>query len=230
MAGACVHATASKRDTGCMSENVVCYFDAVCPWTWLTLRWLVDIAPDRDLTIAWKPLSLPMLNEGQSTPEKFQDAMRASLAFHRVMIGLDEAGQGEQIGALYTAWGEATFSDGAAATPDLVTVVARELGVSEAIIAMVDDAELDAKIRLSHDEGIELAGPDIGSPVIRIGATDHAFSGPVIDAVPDHDAGVRLWDLVVGLHALPDFYELKRGRRGGPRLDSVRSSKSATTA
>jgi len=88
-------------------------FDAMCPWTWMTSRWLVDVAAQRDLVVSWRPFSLAVLNEGKPIPPGLLAAVpdiveRQALGVQvmRMVQSLSDAGRDEDIGRLYTEIGE----------------------------------------------------------------------------------------------------------------------------
>jgi len=56
------------------------YFDPVCPWTWNTSRWLVDIAEHLGLAVDWRPLSLAVLNAGREVPDEYLALMEVGHA------------------------------------------------------------------------------------------------------------------------------------------------------
>lgn len=46
-----------------MSVRLGFFVDPACLWSWLTSRWLVQVAPQRDLDIQWRSYSL-LLRDG----------------------------------------------------------------------------------------------------------------------------------------------------------------------
>ena len=72
------------------------WFDPGCPFTWLTSRWLVHVAPQRDLDVDWQPLSLLMKNDTpESAPWYPKHARGRDLL--RVVEAARLAGSGEEI-------------------------------------------------------------------------------------------------------------------------------------
>lgn len=192
------------------------YFDPACPWTWLTSRWLVDAAGQRDIDITWRSLSLLVLNDG-SPPPAYATRVRAAARAHRLFAALDDAGRNDLIGDLYAAIGTRVHDGGDELTVDLVRQVADEAGASEWSAAL-DDERWDALVELSTKEAIDLAGPDVGSPVLAHGSPRVGIFGPIVNPGPRGEQGARLLDLVLEASVVDGFFELKRGRDAGPQL------------
>ncbi len=209
------------------TRDVRFFFDPVCPWTWVTSRWLVAAADQRDLHIHWRPYSL-LVKGGEDIPAQYRGPAEASHRALRVIVSLAE--QGEQadgaIAAFYTELGFRTFGadgggDGGADGdgPNLAAVL-EAAGLDPALAAAGDDTGHDAAIRASMDEAHALAGSGTGSPILALDGHDHGFFGPVLTAVPQGEAAGRLWDHYVGLVAIPQFHELKRDRAVDPSSPS----------
>jgi 2-hydroxychromene-2-carboxylate isomerase len=191
-------------------------FDPNCPWTWLTSRWLVKTAALDGHTIVWRSLSLAHVNRGQELPERFRDLVAAGVLAHRVIQALDRLGDQDGIGRFYEAYGTRTHRKGEAASRETVVAAAEDAGLGAAVIAAMDDATLDEAVGAVTDEAVAAAGGDVGSPVLRIGDGPSYF-GPIIDEVPDDEGSLRLFRAVTELAAVPQFFELKRGRVRGPQ-------------
>ena len=190
----------------------------------MTSRWLVDVAGQRDLAVTWRTFSLPMLNEGQEIPPALLEAVpdiRERLALGsgilRIVEALRAAGRNDDIGRFYTECGNRFHV--AEAAPERATLeqAAAAAGVEDQLAA-ADDESLDDAIRASLDEALAKAGPDVGSPVIVIDGNERGTFGPIVSPPPQGEDAVRLWDAVVALHSVPDFYEVKRGRSGPPQV------------
>jgi len=198
-------------------KNVTFYFDPACPWTWMTSRWLVDAAAQTGTDVEWRSLSLGVLNAGREVPEQYRAPMAAAKQVHRVIAALRAAGRNDLIGALYTEYGRRTFHDGSSGSSELVKDVVAAVGADEWVSAM-DDAGLDATIEASTSEAVDLAGPDVGSPVLAWGEPRQGVFGPIVSPPPTGADAVALLEHVVGVRTLPGVYEIKRGRRSGPQF------------
>ena len=39
------------------------FFDPVCPWAWITSRWVYEVRKQRNYDVTWRFISLRMINE-----------------------------------------------------------------------------------------------------------------------------------------------------------------------
>ena len=194
-------------------------FDPGCPWTWMTSRWLLDAAAQRNIDIQWRNLSLGVLNAGKEVPEQYRAAMAAGAAAHRVIAALVAADRNDLVEAFYTEYGRKVFHDGSHPSVELVREVAATAGAQEWAIA-ADDESWDEAVAQSTHRAIGLAGPDVGSPVLSFGDPEIGVFGPIVSPPPTGSDAVRLLEHVLEAAAIPGFFELKRGRRGGPQFGS----------
>jgi len=199
-------------------------FDATCPWTWLTSRWLVDVADHRGLAVGWHSLSLAVLNEGKPFPPEqlaavpdLPDRQALGVGVLRVVESLREAGRNDDAGRLYTEFGLRLHAQGLAPEPGLLAGAAAAAGVEDHLAA-ADDESWDAPVRASTEDAVARGGPDVGSPVLVLDGHEGGAFGPIVSPPPQGEDAVRLWDALVTLHSLPTFYEIKRGRTGPPDL------------
>src|SRR5260370_261812 len=103
------------------------FVDPSCPWAWITSRWLKEVAPHRDLEIAWRSYCLEIRDDygvAATVPEEFREAALAGHALSHRMLRIFEAararsGEGS-VDALYTAWGEGFFVRGVAPDAQLL--------------------------------------------------------------------------------------------------------------
>ena len=192
------------------------WFDPACPFCWITSRWLVRVATQREVTIEWSPISL-LLKNGTGEGEPFFAEVTASHGMLRTVEALRAAGQGHRIGELYTELGRVLHVEGT--TVDLRAVLTG-LGLDPAFAAAADDAEHDAAVRTSMDEGLALVGDAVGTPIIAVDRPDGTgrigLFGPVITELPDVEASLRLWDGFLAMVATDGFFELKRTRSSAP--------------
>lgn len=203
--------------TTALPDTIEFYFDPGCPWTWMTSRWLVDAAGQRNIEIEWRSLSLGVLNEGNEIPEAYRAAVAAGRAAHRVIAALLAAGRDDLVGEFYTEYGRRAHHDGEAPSIELVRSVADAVGAEDWADA-VEDASWDAAVSESTHLAVGLAGPDVGSPVLAFGTPRTAIFGPIVSPPPRGDDAVRLLEHVIDAAAIPGFYELKRGRGAGPQF------------
>ena len=210
------------------------YFDPVCPFAWLTSRWVHQVLAQREHTVDWRFISLRMLNahvdyDAQFPPD-YEAGHTAGLRLLRV-AARTRAEQGrDAVGVLYTALGRRIFDSppdpddtaGRRGTREFVTPVLADAGLPAALAEALDDESLDPLIRAETDEALTLTGKDVGTPILHFQPpTGVAFFGPVISRLPAEEDAVRLWDHVVGLAGFPGFAELKRSLRERPQLRAL---------
>jgi predicted DsbA family dithiol-disulfide isomerase len=186
------------------------YFDPACPFTWRTSRWLVAVAPERDVTVRWRAFSLTILSGGDA-PDEYKPMMAASSHALRLVEALAADHRDKDIAAFYTELGNRTFQAGAMLSDDIVVASAKAAGVEDPK-TILDDPAWDEAVRASHDKAFSSAGPDIGSPVLAIEGAGRGLHGPIIGDVPGLEECLAIWDAVVPLARSRTFFEIKRGR------------------
>lgn len=205
-----------------MATDVEFWFDPMCPWAWITSRWVHEVSGSRDLDVTWSVMSLAVLNEGNDVPQEYAEVMAAAWKPVRVCIAAEAASGKSVLGPLYTALGTRIH---VAARKDYDSIIAEslvEVGLPEALAAAADSEAFDVQLRASHQRGISLVGSDVGTPVIAVpGPSDEpvAFFGPVLTPMPVGEDALRLWDGALLVASVPGFYELKRTRTVEPSFD-----------
>ncbi|WP_326606870.1 DsbA family protein [Streptomyces sp. NBC_01799] len=202
------------------------WFDPVCPWTWLTSRWMLEVEKVRPVAITWHVMSLAILNEGRldELPERIRVLMGQAWAPVRVLTAASQAHGPDVLEPLYTALGTRFHQRQQPRTRPTVEAALRDVGLpADLADAGYTDAH-DEVLRASHQKGIALVGEDVGSPVIAVpaSATDAgqvAFFGPVVTPAPKGEEAGRLWDGTLIVASIPGFYEMKRSRTVGPVFD-----------
>jgi predicted DsbA family dithiol-disulfide isomerase len=186
------------------------YFDPACPFTWRTSRWLVAVAPERDVTVRWRAFSLTILGGGDA-PDEYKPMMAASSHALRLVEALAADHRDTDIAAFYTELGNRTFEAGKPLSEDIVVASAEAAGIEDPK-TILDDPAWDEAVRTSHEKAFASAGPDIGSPVLEIEGAGRGIHGPIIDDVPELAESLAIWDAVVPLARSRTFFEIKRGR------------------
>jgi DSBA-like thioredoxin domain len=192
------------------------WFDPACPWTWITSRWMTEVAAARDLDVTWKTFSLLHLN-GESISDEYGAPLRAQWSGLRVIQAARSAYGNDAVAALYTAFGAHIHHDGDRNLDGLKAAV-MEAGVDPSVLAHADDESLDASIRTSTDEGSALVGKGVGIPIIRPVGARSVFFGPVMSPAPVGDDAVKVWDAYLLLSQVEGVYEIKRTREVGPHM------------
>jgi len=190
------------------------WFDPLCPWAWMTSRWIDEVSALRDVEVRWHVMSLAVLNEKQDLPEDYRALMDEAWGPVRVIVAAArDHGEGV-IKPLYDAIGTRRHPGGRSDTDAIIAESLAEVGLPAALADVAGTDEVDALLRESHTEGISLVGDDVGTPVVAIDGV--GFFGPVMTPAPTGDAAVRLFDGLALMTSVPGFYELKRSRTAGP--------------
>jgi len=201
-----------------VTETADFWFDPLCPWAWITSRWMLQVEEVRDVRTHWHVMSLAVLNEGKDDlPERYQDLMKKALGPVRVCIAAEEAKGPDVLLPLYTAIGNRIHLEQRREDPGIIAEALEEVGLPADLAAAADSTEFDVALRKSHHEGMDPVGYDVGTPVIHIGGL--AFFGPVVTPAPKGEAAGRLWDGVLLVAGTEGFFELKRSRDKPPVFD-----------
>lgn len=197
------------------APTVEFWFDPICPWTWITSRWMTEVAEMRGMQVQWHPFSLAVLNEGND-PGEHAEAQWQGHRFGLVLTAVAASHGVSAVGALYTALGERLHPAGRTDYDVLLTEALAQAGLPAELAQIGASDELEDKLRARTHRGIEMVGPGVGIPIIAIDGV--AFFGPVISPAPRGEDAVKLWDAVQAAASIPGFYELKRGREVGPQF------------
>jgi predicted DsbA family dithiol-disulfide isomerase len=198
------------------------WFDPICPWAWMTSRWMLEVEKQRPVEIRWHVMSLAVLNEGKDVPEEYREGIKAGWGPVRVVVATQQLHGDEEIGALYTALGTRIHNEGRGVTDEVVAEALAEVGLPASLASYATSDTYDKELRASHQAGISLVGEDVGTPVVAVPGADGeqvAFFGPVVTPAPKGEAAAKLWDGTLLVAGTPGFYELKRTRTQGPVFD-----------
>jgi hypothetical protein len=205
------------------------FFDPVCPWAWLTSRWVDEVVQHRDLKVNWRFISLRLINAHRNYatdfPAGYPEVHGTGLKLLRVAAAMRAGGRGDAIGAFYTQVGgdihvrgrrneiigqyEAGFVD------YLVSI-----GVPDEFAVAANDSSWDAVVQAESDEALTRTGKDVGTPILsfyRDGGV-YSFFGPVISRVPRGPEALKLWDAIWEISTFAGLAELKRTIREAPQL------------
>lgn len=198
-------------------DTVDFWFDPICPWAWMTSRWIGEVEQLRPITVNWNVMSLSVLNEGRDLPEEYQDFMKQGWGPVRVVIAARELHGQEVVKPLYDAIGTRVHPGGEKDFRAATVQALAEVGLPASLIEFADSDAYDTQLRASHQSGIDQVGQDVGTPVVAVNGV--AFFGPVVTPTPKGEAAAKLWDGCVLVAATPGFYELKRTRTQDPIFD-----------
>lgn len=193
------------------------WFDPLCPFAWVTSRWIGEVEAVRDIKTIWHVMSLSVLNEGRDLDAGYRELMDKGWGQVRVIIAAKEQHGDEVVKPLYDAMGTLIHVGG---EKDFDIVISKALARCGLPASLADAATTDAfdtQLRASHEEGISLVGQDVGTPVVAFNGT--AFFGPVMTRIPRGEQAGQLWDATVTLASYPHFFEIKRSRTESPEFD-----------
>ena len=193
------------------------WFDPVCPWAWMTSRWILEVEKVRDISVRWNLFSLAHLNRDKDLPEEYKSRLIRSWQSTRVIAAAQKENGSSITLPLYTAISSRIHLKKMDVGVVLFEEALTEVGLNPVLAQAMSDESLNAAIIESHDRGIALVGNDVGTPIISVGGA--AFFGPVISPAPKGEEAGKLWDGVVGVASYPGFFEIKRSRTVGPIFD-----------
>lgn len=217
-----------------MTTTVELFFDPVCPFCWVTSRWLRRVERLADVSVRWRFISLAVLNQEPGAyddkPDLYPEVHGLGRELLRVAAAARATHGEEVVGPLYEAMGGAIweteadvaveeFDDVLAAVALGVDVeaVLRSVGLPPALAAARHDTSWDAILEAETAEALERVGGDVGTPIVSLAPPDGpAFFGPVISDDPDDEDALRYWEAFVTLTDMPGFAEVKRGLRAFP--------------
>jgi predicted DsbA family dithiol-disulfide isomerase len=198
------------------------WFDPLCPWAWMTSRWMLEVEQQRPVSVRWHVMSLAVLNEDRDLPDNYRELMKSAWGPVRVCIAAAQKHGDEVLGALYTALGTRFHNQQLPRDRENIEAALVEAGLPVELAEAAESEEYDEALRASHAEGINLVGQDVGTPVIAVPGADGeqvAFFGPVVTPIPRGEAAARLWDGTLLVASTPGFYEIKRSRTASPSFD-----------
>ncbi len=201
-----------------MTQAVDFWFDPICPWAWMTSRWMLEVERVRDVRTTFHVMSLSVLNEGRDLEPDYRELMDASWGPARVALAVEAQGGADALRSFYTAVGTRFHPLDEPRTDETLRAALRDAGLPEELAEAATTDAADEALRASHHAGMDPVGDDVGTPVIHLNGM--ALFGPVLSPAPAGEAAGDLFDGFAKVTAYPGFFELKRTRTVGPIFDS----------
>jgi len=194
------------------------WFDPLCPWAWITSRWVLEVEKVRPVQARWHVMSLAVLNENkEGMDERYKEMMRKAWGPVRVCIAAEQKFGPEVLLPLYTALGTRFHNEKQDRDRATIEAALADAGLPADLIDAADSTEYDEALRASHKDGMDRVGYEVGTPVISVNGI--SFFGPVISPIPRGEDAARLWDGVLMVAGTDGFFEIKRSRTRDPIFD-----------
>ena len=188
------------------------WFDPMCPFAWITSRWMLEVQKVRDVEVRWHVMSLAYLNKDKDIPQQYREFLAPAWGPVRVLIAAAQRHGDDVLFGLYTAMGNRIHLEKQPVDREMIAAAVAEVGLEPDLVDAMDDSSYDEAVARSHHEGMDQVGDDVGTPTVSFNGA--AFFGPVLSRIPRGEDAGRIWDGAVALAAYPYFFELKRTRTG----------------
>jgi hypothetical protein len=206
------------------------YFDPICPFAWMTSKWVRAVDREAPLDVEWRFISLRLLNANvdyaSHFPAGYERSHTAGLELLRVAAAARQLHGPAVVGPFYEAVGSELFEGAPGRQRELhadprgfVSAILAAVGLDTELADAVAATDFDPTILSETNEALGLTGRDVGTPILHFDPpAGAALFGPVISRLPSPDESVALWDHVVALSRFAGFAELKRSLRETPQL------------
>ena len=197
------------------------WFDPLCPWCWITSRWILEVEKVRDIDVKFHVMSLAVLNEGRDLPEEYQEMMKKAWGPVRVAIAAEQAKGNEILSPLYTAMGTKIHNEGYREPTPTSTRSSpsrsKRSGCPPSWPRRPPATSSTRRCARATTRAWTRSATTSARPTIHVNGV--AFFGPVLSRIPRGEEAGKLWDASVIFAAYPHFFELKRTRHESPEFD-----------
>ena len=201
-----------------VKDSVDFYWDPICPWCWITSRWMIDVGRQKQIHVNWRLFSLKKINKDRDIPEQYKILHQIGLRALRVAAAVSKEYGNDGLAKLYTVMGTRYHHDNEDIDePDILEEILKACGFPTQLADAVDAEAWDKIIAADMDQAVAKVGTDVGVPLIVLdGGRGPGFFGPVFSPAPTGKSAVALWDAIIVAGRTPGFFELKRTRETGP--------------
>jgi protein-disulfide isomerase-like protein with CxxC motif len=201
-------------DTTADRTPVDFWFDPLCPWAWITSRWVLEVAKVRPINVSFHVMCLSYLNKDKDVSDDYRAKLERGWGPVRVAVAAAQREGDQVLLPLYTALGNRIHLQGREIDRGLIEEALTEVGLPSSLADAMDSKEFDEDVIKSHEAGMDQVGLEVGTPVIAVDGT--AFFGPVVTPAPKGEDAGRLWDGVLLVAKTDGFFEIKRTRHRKP--------------
>jgi 2-hydroxychromene-2-carboxylate isomerase len=195
-----------------MSDKADFWFDPLCPYAWITSRWMLEVEQVRDISVDWHIMSLYYLNRDRDISDDYRALIEQGRPIGRVLAAVEQQVGPDALLPLYTALGERIHVQKQDKGRQLLVDAMADADLPVELIDAADDPSYDEHVRASHREAMDRVGDDVGTPTIAFNGS--AFFGPVLTRIPRGEDAGRLWDGTIAVADFRYFFEIKRTRTG----------------
>ena len=157
--------------------DVEFFWDPVCPWAWITSRWVVNVLEERPMEVDWRFISLRMVNHDKDYEKDFSPGYERGhmrgLELLRVAAAVRAELGPDAVLPLYTVFGRTIHNERNREVfdePAGVEAALAELGYPLALAAAARTTEHDDLIWTETNVALERCGGNIGTPVLSFSA------------------------------------------------------------
>ncbi len=205
-------------------ESIEFFFDPICPWAWISSRWVEELVDQGEVKCTWRFISLRELNAGKdyalNFPPRYPEIHGLGHKLLRVAALARDEGGNEAVARFYSAAGREihtnsnreTYLNGGSIEPIL-----RAADLPKSMEEAMEEDRFDSTIKEETELALSRTGRDVGTPIISLsGHEDVSFFGPVMSSIPKGDDALRLFEAYKTFASFPGFAEVKRSLRFPP--------------
>jgi hypothetical protein len=199
--------------------DVDLYIDPVCPFSWVTSRWLLDAARTTHTRVTLRQMSLAVLNEGNHVDAQQQRMIERSRRLGRLFAAVVDRDGPDAFARLYGAVGTFIHVRRQELNQSVISGILADNGFDGSLSEALDDSGFDEATRYAHQASQDALGGRAGSPIIAVDG--HGFFGPVLTRIPGREDGIALLDAVLTAARTPAFAVLQRPYQGPPTIEEI---------